>query len=219
MISRDFVRPPVPEPLPSPVADSHCHLDIADVDGLLDAQAAVSAAASVGVNRIVQIGCDLPSAAWSVDLATRFDAVVAGVSLHPNEAPVLAARGELDSALAEIERLAALSPRVRAVGETGLDYFRTGPEGLMAQEESFRAHIDIAKRLDRTLVIHDRDSIAARGRQPSSLAAGRRVAVRVPRRDWQILLVVHTSSRQSRGKFSTTRRTRTVDPRLHHGEA
>ncbi len=158
MISRDVVRPPVPEPLPSPVADTHCHLDIADVDGLFDAQAAVAAAASVGVTRVVQIGCDLPSAAWSVGLAARLDAVVAGVSLHPNDAPALAARGELDAALAEIERLAASSPRVRAVGETGLDYFRTGVEGRTAQEDSFRAHIDIAKRLDRTLVIHDRDS-------------------------------------------------------------
>src|SRR5207247_5963121 len=58
----------------------------------------------------------------------------------------------------EIESLARSSDRVRAIGETGLDNFRTGPEGKAAQEESFRRHIDLAKRLDKTLVIHDRDA-------------------------------------------------------------
>jgi TatD DNase family protein len=83
--------------------------------------------------------------------------IVAGVALHPNEAPRLAERGELDEAWAEIERLAE-HPRVRAVGETGLDHFRTGEDGRVAQEESFRRHVDLAKRLGRTLVIHDRDA-------------------------------------------------------------
>src|SRR5690606_32392777 len=82
----------------------------------------------------------------------------AGVALHPNEAPKLAELGELDAALDEIERLAATHDKVRAVGETGLDFFRTPPEGLVAQEYSFRRHIDMAKRLDKTLVIHDRDA-------------------------------------------------------------
>jgi TatD DNase family protein len=106
----------------------------------------------------VQIGCDLPGARWAVEAATSHDALVAGVALHPNEAPRLAAEGRLDEALAEIERLAASSDRVRAVGETGLDYFRTGQEGRAAQHRSFRAHVDLAKRLGRTLVIHDRDA-------------------------------------------------------------
>jgi TatD DNase family protein len=157
---RDRERPPAPEPLPHPVVDNHCHLDIADgPDGRwLPTEEAVARAAAVGVPRIVQIGCDLPGARWAVEAATSHDALVAGVALHPNEAPRLAAEGRLDEALAEIERLAASSDRVRAVGETGLDYFRTGQEGRAAQHRSFRAHVDLAKRLGRTLVIHDRDA-------------------------------------------------------------
>lgn len=154
---RDRSRPPAPEPLPLPVVDNHCHLDIAD-GGWLPTADAIAAAAEVNVTRIVQIGCDLPGARWAVQAAEEHDALVAAVALHPNEAPRLAARGELEDALAEIERLAAGSARVRAIGETGLDHFRTGPEGRGAQEESFRRHIDLAKRLDKTLVIHDRDA-------------------------------------------------------------
>jgi TatD DNase family protein len=154
---RDRERPPAPEPLPHPVVDNHCHLDIADGDWLVTEEA-IAAAAAVGVPRIVQIGCDLPGARWAVEAAATHDALVAGVALHPNEAPRLAARGELEAAYAEIERLARAHDKVRAVGETGLDFFRTGEEGRAAQEESFRRHVDLAKRLDKTLVIHDRDA-------------------------------------------------------------
>jgi TatD DNase family protein len=144
------------------VVDNHCHLDIADGDWI-STQHALAAAAAVGVTRIVQIGCDLPGARWAVAAAAEHDALVAGVALHPNEAPRQAAAGTLEEALAEIERLAAAHDKVRAVGETGLDHFRhaqsgTGAEGWAAQEESFRRHIDLAKRLDKTLVIHDRDA-------------------------------------------------------------
>jgi TatD DNase family protein len=166
-------RPPAPEPLPLPVVDNHCHLDIDrrddrgdDQEGIApgpdavwrSVEEALAAAAAVGVPRIVQIGCDLPGAAWAVEAADRYDALVAGVALHPNEAPRLADAGRLDEAMAQIERLAAASERVRAVGETGLDYFRTGEDGRAAQHESFRRHIDLAKRLGKTLVIHDRDA-------------------------------------------------------------
>ena len=154
---RDRERPPAPEPLPHPVVDNHCHLDIADGDWLAT-DAALAAAAAVGVPRIVQIGCDLPGARWAVEAAARYDALVAGVALHPNEAPRHAAAGTLDEAMAEIEALAGAHPGVRAVGETGLDHFRTGEDGRAAQVESFRRHIDLAKRLDKTLVIHDRDA-------------------------------------------------------------
>ncbi|WP_299050068.1 TatD family hydrolase [uncultured Nocardioides sp.] len=155
--SREGV-PPAPEPLPHPVVDNHCHLDISRGDETaLPVEQALAEAAAVGVSRIVQIGCDLPGARWAVETAERYDAVVAGVALHPNEAPLLAEQGRLEEALAEIEALAA-HPRVRAVGETGLDAFRTGDEGRAAQVESFRRHVDLAKRLDRTLVIHDRDT-------------------------------------------------------------
>jgi TatD DNase family protein len=154
---RDRERPPAPEPLPHPVVDNHCHLDIADGEWL-DTRTAIASAAAVGVTRIVQIGCDLPGARWAVEAAAEHAELVAGVALHPNEAPRLAAAGELEDALAEIERLARSHDKVRAVGETGLDAFRTSQDGRAAQEESFRRHIDLAKRLDKTLVIHDRET-------------------------------------------------------------
>jgi TatD DNase family protein len=141
------------------VVDTHCHLDIADGpdgDHWLSTEEAIAAATRVGVPRIVQIGCDLPGARWAVEAAETYDALVAGVALHPNEAPRLAARGELEQALAEIERLAQTHDKVRAVGETGLDDYRTGPDGMAAQRASFRWHVDLAKRLDKTLVIHNR---------------------------------------------------------------
>jgi TatD DNase family protein len=153
--------PEVPEPLPHPVVDNHCHLDITrGEEAALPVDEALALAASVGVTRIVQVGCDLPGARWAVEAAQAHPQVVAGVALHPNEAPRLAVEGRLEEALAEVERLVDSSARVRAVGETGLDYFRTGPEGKQAQHDSFRAHIEMAKRLDRTLVIHDRDAHA-----------------------------------------------------------
>jgi TatD DNase family protein len=151
-------RPPPPEPLPAPVVDNHCHLDIRDGDDWMDPGEALARSAAVGVTRIVQIGCDLPGARWAVETALQHDAIVAGVSLHPNEAPRLEANGQLEEALDEIERLASSCDRVRAVGESGLDYYRTGPDGVAAQKRSFAAHIDMARRLDKALVIHDRDA-------------------------------------------------------------
>ncbi len=155
-----MTRPPAPEPLPHPVADNHCHLDHSRDGQPTDLTATLAEAAVVGVTRVVHIGCDLPGARWAVEAARAHAGLVAGVSLHPNEAPRLAAAGRLDAALAQIEVLAGSSPRVRAVGETGLDYFRTGPEGRAAQADSFRAHIAMAAALDKTLVIHDRDAHA-----------------------------------------------------------
>ncbi len=154
----DRSRPPAPEPLPHPVVDNHCHLDITRGGDALDVAEAIAAATAVGVRRIVQIGCDLPGARRAVEAAASYDALVAGVALHPNEAPRQADAGTLDSALAEIEALAQAHDKVRAVGETGLDHFRTGEDGRAAQAASFRRHIDLAKRLDKTLVIHDRDA-------------------------------------------------------------
>jgi TatD DNase family protein len=154
---RDRARPPLPEPLPHPVVDNHCHLDIEDGEWLETGEA-IRRAAAVGVRRIVQIGCDLTGARWAVSASEEYDALVAGVAIHPNEAPRLAAEGRLDEALAEIERLAQAHAKVRAVGETGLDFFRTGPEGRDAQVTSFTRHIEVAQRLGKTLVIHDRDA-------------------------------------------------------------
>ena len=151
-------RPPAPEPLPHPVVDNHCHLDMARGDDpALDPADALARAATAGVGRIVQVGCDVRGSHWAVEAARTYDNVVAAVALHPNEAPRLEASGALDDALAEIEALAQ-DPRVRALGETGLDYFRTDESGRAAQHRSFRAHIELAKRFDRTLMIHDRDA-------------------------------------------------------------
>lgn len=161
--------PPDPEPLPVPVADSHCHLDLAlgsvepdgamrrEGPGELTVEEALERSTRAGVPRIVQIGCDLPGARWAVDTARAHDAIVAGVALHPNEAPRLADRGQLEDGLSEIDALAA-DERVRAIGETGLDYFRTGNSGRSPQHISFRAHIEMAKRHNKVLVIHDRDA-------------------------------------------------------------
>ncbi|KRF19739.1 AraC family transcriptional regulator [Nocardioides sp. Soil797] len=154
---RDLTRPDAPEPLPHPVADNHCHIDIVDGDDWFRTEQAIAAAKDVNVTRIVQVGCDLPGARWAVEAAGQYDELVAAVALHPNEAPRLAAEGQLDEALREIEALAG-SDVVRAVGETGLDYFRTDEGGREAQHASFRAHIDLAKRLGKTLMIHDRDA-------------------------------------------------------------
>jgi TatD DNase family protein len=157
--------PPSPEPLPSPALDSHTHLDIVlgerpagdehgewATDDEVDAE--IAAAVAVNVPRLVQVGVDVPSSRWSAALADRHPNVLAAVALHPNEA---GAGRATDDGLAEIDRLAAL-PRVRAVGETGLDRYRTGPEGWAAQEASFRAHIRIAKERGVALVIHDREA-------------------------------------------------------------
>jgi len=150
--------PPSPDPLPAPAVDSHTHLDIVlDGDRLPDDAAVngeIAAAVAVGVPRLVQVGVDVPSSRWSAELAARHPNVLAAVAVHPNEAGAGAAT---DDALAEIDRLAAL-PRVRAVGETGLDRYRTGPDGWAAQEASFRAHIRIADERGVALVVHDRDA-------------------------------------------------------------
>ncbi|MFJ8585935.1 TatD family hydrolase [Streptomyces sp. NPDC093595] len=170
MSSKD-APPPLPEPLGVPVADSHTHLDMQS--GTVEE--ALTKAAAVGVETVVQVGCDLKGSRWAAETAAAHDSVWAAVALHPNEAPRIVlgdpdgwsrqgareAGGDaaLDDALAEIDRLAAL-PEVKAVGETGLDHFRTGPEGMAAQERSFRAHIEIAKRHGKALVIHDREAHA-----------------------------------------------------------
>jgi TatD DNase family protein len=138
--------------------DNHVHLDHArQGEERADVATALAQAAAVGVDRLVQIGCDLGGARFTVDEVERHTGLLGGVSLHPNEVPRLVARGELDSALAEIERLAQ-HPRVRVVGETGLDYYRTGPDGRPAQQQAFRWHIDLAKRTGKVLQIHDRDA-------------------------------------------------------------
>lgn len=169
--------PPVPEPLRVPVADSHTHMDMQKPD----VEEIIGVAESVGVTPLLQVGVDLPSSRWAAEVAeARPGRVWAAAALHPNEAPRIVhgdgvegvevddtdwagkARagvgiGGLEREIEQIAELAAL-PHVVAVGETGMDTFRTGPAGKRAQEESFRRHIDVAKRTGKALMIHDREA-------------------------------------------------------------
>lgn len=151
--------PAVPEPLPASTTDAHTHLlSTAEFSGLRPADA-VARAAAVGVTRLVEVGCDVPSSRGAIELAERLPGVIACVALHPNDAARAGVRlGEL---LAELEPLVSASDRVRGVGETGLDYFRTtDDEGKRRQKESFAAHLAWARTHDKAIVIHDRDAHA-----------------------------------------------------------
>jgi TatD DNase family protein len=144
-----YGRPPAadPEPLPASAFDAHCHLDlvlgpVADV---------LARAAAVGITRVVTVGTDLPSCYTAVTTAADHDPVYAAVAIHPNET---AKAGDRDQVLEELAELAAL-PQVRAVGETGLDYYwDDAPPDV--QQDWFRAHIALAKQVGKPLMIHDR---------------------------------------------------------------
>ncbi|MEI7778139.1 MAG: TatD family hydrolase [Actinomycetes bacterium] len=156
-------RPPLPAPLGHPAIDSHCHLDMRlDSEPEWTPAEALAAARSVGVSHIVQVGCDVQGSIWASEVAATHEGIAATVALHPNEAPRLVAksgRSAFESAWEQIATLAS-GAHVRAIGETGLDYFRTGPEGRAVQEESFRRHIELARSLGKPVVVHDRDSHA-----------------------------------------------------------
>lgn len=157
--NRDLDRKPgsLPEPIKTKTVDSHAHLELihnSEPDSPLIKQT-LDQAASVGIDRVVQVGYSAEQSVWSVKCAESFvGQVLAAVALHPNEAPVV---DDLEKDLKIIEELAA-NPRVRAIGETGLDFFRT-PEDLRdKQKYSFARHIKMAKDHNKALVIHDRDS-------------------------------------------------------------
>lgn len=151
--------PAAPEPLPAPTTDAHTHLlSTREYSGLAIADA-VAQASAVGVTRLVEVGCDVASSRAAIEIAEVHPEVIACVALHPNDA----ARAGVRLA-AELDQLAALvgsSARVRGVGETGLDYFRTtDEEGKRRQRESFAAHLAWAREDDLAIVIHDRDAHA-----------------------------------------------------------
>jgi len=154
---KDLRYPEAPEPLAVPVYDNHCHLDIHDGDEHLTLAQQLERAGAVGIAGVVQSSGDIESSRWAVAAAEQDDRVLAAVAIHPNDAPVYDAEGRLDEAIGVIDELAA-HPRVRAIGETGLDFFRTGEEGRPAQLRSFEAHIEIAKRRGLAMQIHDRDA-------------------------------------------------------------
>ncbi len=153
----DRIPAPLPEPLPAPTIDSHCHIELIakSAPDSAEVKAVLDEASAAGIEQVVQIGYDLEQSRWSVGVAQAWiGRALAAVALHPNEAPVV---DDLDEQLREIEELAA-HPRVRGIGETGLDYFRTPEELREKQEFSFRSHIAIAKRTNKALIIHDRDA-------------------------------------------------------------
>ena len=143
--------PAPPEPLPVPTVDAHTHLDACGCTDGASVTAAMDRAAAVNVTRAVTIADDLASARWAVRAAHWDARVAAAVALHPTRTAAVTG-----AEFTEIERLAA-DPRVVAVGETGLDYYwdYSPPE---AQQAAFRWHIDLAKRLGKPLMIHDRDA-------------------------------------------------------------
>ena len=157
--NRDIDRQPgpLPEPLEVACLDAHAHMEIVTNTGPSSPEVAqvIAEAKSVGIDRIVQVGYSAEQSQWCVECAEAFPgSVLAAVALHPNEAPVVA---DLEADLSIIEKLAE-HPRVRAIGETGLDFFRTEPELQDKQKYSFRRHIQLAKRVNKALVIHDRDA-------------------------------------------------------------
>jgi TatD DNase family protein len=151
MTPRKGERPPLPEPLPAPVIDAHTHLDACGAKDASDVSAMVDRAASVGVERVITVADDLSAARWAAEAATWDPRVFAAVAVHPTRTSTF---GDEDKAV--VEELAR-QPRVVAVGETGLDfYWDYSPPA--AQEEAFRWHIDLAKRVGKPLMIHDRDA-------------------------------------------------------------
>lgn len=192
---RDASWPADPEPLPHPVPDNHTHLDavLAETDavgwrgavrdGLHEGVARpeltvadhLARAAAVGIDRVLTVGCDLPSLAWTLDAVRTHPTVLGAVAIHPNEAVLHAGVREvapdgldphprphhdvpLDEAMAQVAAAARAEGRIRAIGETGLDHFRAAERGRAVQREVFRAHLALAKELGLPVQIHDRDA-------------------------------------------------------------
>lgn len=150
-------QPPAPAPL-SPLVDAHTHLDACGATDAASVTAIVDRAAAVGVQAVVTIADDLESARWATDAAEADGRVYAAVALHPTRANALT-----EEAKAVIERLAG-HPRVVAVGETGLDLYWPGKLDGCAepatQRDAFAWHIDLAKRLGKPLMLHNREADA-----------------------------------------------------------
>ena len=153
---RDY--PELPEPLSVGTYDNHTHLEIADSDNPLGVEQHIELMKKAGMLGAVQVGVTLESSHWSAEVATQYDELLAAVALHPNEAPLYETTEKLEQAVSEIAELAT-QPRVRAIGETGLDFFRTeGDENIELQQQSFDWHIEIAKQNNIAMQIHDRDA-------------------------------------------------------------
>ena len=155
---KNLSYPELPEPLLVGTYDNHTHLEIADGDQPMDYQDHMSLAAQVGILGAVQVGVTLESSKWCAEVAAKDSRLLAAVAIHPNEAAQYDSLQKLDQDIDDIADLAS-EPRVRAVGETGLDFFRTEDlKGIEQQHYSFERHIEIAKQNNLALQIHDRDA-------------------------------------------------------------
>jgi TatD DNase family protein len=148
--------PPAPARLPATVVDAHTHLDACGASDQAEVRAVMDRAAAVGVAAVVTVADDMDSARWVVSASSWDERVFAAVALHPTRTAIMT-----DADRAELERLAR-QPRVVAVGETGLDYYWTQRDPRCAppeaQRDAYRWHIDLAKRVGKPLMIHDRDA-------------------------------------------------------------
>ncbi|MCX6478402.1 MAG: TatD family hydrolase [Micrococcales bacterium] len=155
---KNLSYPELPEPLLVGTYDNHTHLEIADGDQPMDYQDHMSLAGQVGILGAVQVGVTLESSKWCAEVAAKDSRLLAAVAIHPNEAAKYESKQALDNDIEGINKLAS-EPRVRAIGETGLDFFRTeDTQGIEFQQYSFERHIDIAKQHNLALQIHDRDA-------------------------------------------------------------
>ncbi|CAN1518110.1 TatD Mg-dependent DNase [Microbacteriaceae bacterium] len=155
---KNLSYPELPEPLLVGTYDNHTHLEIADGDQPMDYQDHMSLAGQVGILGAVQVGVTLESSKWCAEVAAKDSRLLAAVAIHPNEAAKYESKQALDNDIEGINKLAS-EPRVRAIGETGLDFFRTeDSQGIEFQQYSFERHIDIAKQHNLALQIHDRDA-------------------------------------------------------------
>lgn len=155
---KNLSYPELPEPLLVGTYDNHTHLEIADGDQPMDYQDHMSLAGQVGILGAVQVGVTLESSKWCAEVSAKDSRLLAAVAIHPNEAAKYESKQALDNDIEGINKLAS-EPRVRAIGETGLDFFRTeDTQGIEFQQYSFERHIDIAKQHNLALQIHDRDA-------------------------------------------------------------
>ena len=155
---KNLSYPELPEPLLVGTYDNHTHLEIADGDQPMHFQDHLSLAAQVGILGVVQVGVTLESSKWGAEVAAKDNRLLAAVAIHPNEAAKYESIESLDKDIDQIEFLAK-QDRVRAIGETGLDFFRTeNARGIEFQQYSFERHIQIAKEHKLALQIHDREA-------------------------------------------------------------
>ena len=155
---KNLSYPELPEPLMVGTYDNHTHLEIADGDQPMQYTDHLELAAQAGILGAVQVGVTLESSIWSAEVAAKEKRLLAAVAIHPNEAAKYPSIAALDKDIDGIAKLAT-KERVRAIGETGLDFFRTESEtGISMQQHSFERHIQIAKDHNLALQIHDRDA-------------------------------------------------------------